>query len=317
MKSYTQLYQKLPQEFLDSISTEYPSTELDRIYAGYMSERPVTLRVNRLKTDVRSVMDTFKRDNIKFERVLWYEDALIIRNRRERDMESHELYTEGKIYLQSLSSMIPPVVLNPQKGWKVLDLTAAPGSKTTQIASIMEGGGYILANEMNGIRYERLRFNIDRQGADIVEVRHGDGKNLEPKWDGYFDAVLLDAPCSGTGLFSMGDSRTYRGWTVKNMHHLAGEQKKLLDSALRSLKVGGVLVYSTCSIMKEENEENISWVLKNYNGKVAPEKITLSLSGSGVDTRMMNIRGSKGNMMLVFPSPLYEGFFVSKFKKLA
>lgn len=315
MKSYARLYQRLPRDFLDSISDEYTPNELDRIYAGYMSDRPVTLRVNALKSDIRSVMDIFRSEDIKFERVLWYDDALIIRNRRERDLEGHRLYTEGKIYLQSLSSMIPPAVLNLRKGWKVLDLTAAPGSKTTQIASIMGDDGFILANEINKIRFERLEFNIGRQGAGIVRVRYGDGKKLEPEYQGYFDAVLLDAPCSGTGLFSLGDARTYRAWSVKRMRRLVGEQRGLLSSALRCLKTGGSLVYSTCSMMREENEDNVSWMLKKYRDSIDPERIGISLSGPGVDSRMLALPGCAGNMMLVFPSSLYEGFFISKFKK--
>ncbi|NSW90807.1 MAG: RsmB/NOP family class I SAM-dependent RNA methyltransferase [Firmicutes bacterium] len=316
MKSYTQLYKKLPIDFLEHISTQYSPNELERIYSGFMSARPVTLRVNRLKTDIRSVMNIFRKDNIKFERVLWYEDALIIRNKKEKDIELHGLFVDGKIYLQSLSSMIPPLIIQPQKGWKILDLTAAPGSKTTQLASIMGNDGFILANELNPIRAERLKFNIERQGANIVEVRVGDGKRLENNWNEYFDAVLLDAPCSGTGLFSISSPQSYRGWTIRNMLRCSKEQKKLLETAIRVLKTGGVLVYSTCSIMKEENEDNVAWMLENFRGRIEAEKINLNLTGLGVDVKRVDIAGSSDNIILILPTALYEGFFISKFRKI-
>jgi NOL1/NOP2/sun family putative RNA methylase len=314
MKSYKQIYQKLPDEFLDAVSAQYEPNDVDKILAGFMVQRPVTLRVNRIKTDVRKVMEIFRRDNIKFERVSWYEDALIIRNMGEKELSKHELYNEGHIYLQSLSSMLPPVVLKPETGSKVLDLTAAPGSKSTQLAALMGNNGYLLANEVNKIRAERLKFNVERQGADIIEVRVGDGKKLEDKWHEYFDFVLLDAPCSGVGLFSSDNSQSYRGWSVKNTLQLSREQKKLMETALWALKKGGTMVYSTCTLMREENEGNIEWALDKFKGEVVMEKINLKLPG--VIHKYLGLGGFKDSMLLIFPSELYEGFFVSRFRKL-
>ncbi|HBM75055.1 MAG TPA: hypothetical protein DD429_05815 [Clostridiaceae bacterium] len=315
MKSYKELYRRLPRQFIDIVSKQYEPGECDDIFAGYMCKRPVTLRINRLKTDVRHVMDVFRKENIKYERVLWYEDALIIRNKKEKDLEKHNLYQNGDIYLQSLSSMIPPLVLEPKSGCKVLDLTAAPGSKTTQIAALMDNKGYIMANELNQIRSERLKFNIDRQGVKIAEVTIGDGKKIDEAYNEYFDGVLLDAPCSGTGLFLVDNPQTYRGWSVKNTLRLVREQKELIKTAVRVLKPGGVLVYSTCSVIKDENDENINWMMENYKSLISPETITLKPDGSGSKYNMMDINGIKDSMMLIFPSELFEGFFVSKFKK--
>jgi NOL1/NOP2/sun family putative RNA methylase len=315
MKSYKELYRRLPKQFIDIVSKQYKPGECDDIFAGYMCKRPVTLRINRLKTDVRHVMDVFREENIKYERALWYEDALIIRNKKERDLEKHRLYQNGEVYLQSLSSMIPPLVLEPKSGCKVLDLTAAPGSKTTQIAALMDNKGYIMANELNQIRSERLKFNIERQGVKIAEVAIGDGKKIDEAYNGYFDKVLLDAPCSGTGLFLVDNPQTYRGWSVKNTMRLVREQKELIKTAVRVLKPGGVLVYSTCSIIRDENDENIKWMMENYKNLVSPETITLKPDGSGSKYNMMGIGGIRDSMMFIFPSDLFEGFFVSKFRK--
>lgn len=316
MKSYKNLYRRLPNEFIERISAQYGDRELDRMFNGFMSNRSVTVRVNTLKTNVRQVMTVFRRDNIKFDRVLWYEDALIIKNQREKHLEKHDLYKAGHIYLQSLSSMIPPLILNPKPGWKILDMTAAPGSKSTQLAAMMGNLGVIHANEINPIRAERLSFNIAHQGADIIEMRIGDGKKLHGQWEGYFDAVLLDAPCSGIGLFSVDNSQTYRHWSQKLVNKLAREQKKLLTKALWALKPEGVLVYSTCTLAREENEENVNWFLENFGHQVRLEKIGLKLTSVQTAKPLSSVQKYRDYMLLILPSDLFEGFFITKFKKL-
>jgi len=273
----------------------------------------VTLRVNRLKTDIRRVMEIFRGQNIKHERIGWYEDALIIRNKREKDLETNELFQEGHIYLQSLSSMIPPLVLNPKPGMKVLDLTAAPGGKSTQLAALMNNEGYIMANELNQIRAERLKFNIERQGAGIVEVRVGDGKRPEAGWNEFFDAVLLDAPCSGVGLFEMDNSQTYRGWSLRTVSQLAKEQKKLIEAAFGALKPGGTMVYSTCTLMKEENKANIAWALEKFDSRVSLDKIDLTMANAV--TQPVRFVNQSNSALIIIPTELYEGFFIAKLRK--
>jgi NOL1/NOP2/sun family putative RNA methylase len=315
VKSYKQTYQKLPPELVEKLAHSYQPKELDTILAGFMSNRPATLRVNRLKTDVRTVMAIFRDANIKFERVLWYEDALVVKNRREKDLENHPLYRDGHIYLQSLSSMIPPLVLKAVPGSRILDLTAAPGSKSTQMAALMGNDGFILANELNLIRAERLKFNVERQGAAIVAVRRGDGKRPDPKWERQFDAVLLDAPCSGVGLFLMDNPQTYRSWSSRLVSQLVKEQRKLMEAAFRVLKPGGTLVYSTCSLIREENEANAAWLLERYGDALSLEKPDFNLTGAENLQRFETIGQSQGNTLTIIPSAWYEGFFVAKFRK--
>lgn len=315
MKSFRKLYQKLPPELVAKLADQYQQKAYEQILSGFMVHRPVTLRVNRIKTDIRRVMELFRAENIKHERVNWYDDALIIRNKREKDLEDHRLFQEGEIYLQSLSSMIPPLVLEPKPGMKILDLTAAPGSKSTQLAALMNNQGYILANELNPIRAERLKFNIERQGASIVEVRVGDGKRPEPNWDRFFDAVLLDAPCSGVGLFAMDDSRTYRGWSLRTVNQLAKEQRRLIEVAFNALKPGGILVYSTCTLMKEENETNIAWTLEQFGSQLSLEKIGLTLANAV--TESVRFANQSNTALVIIPTELYEGFFIAKLRKLS
>jgi NOL1/NOP2/sun family putative RNA methylase len=316
MKSFRQLLQKLPSEFIERIQSEYDPTKAEKILGGMMAERPVTLRVNTLKTNVREVMKVFQADNFKFDRVLWYNDALTLKNVRENELEKHELYQEGHIYLQSLSSMIPPLVLSPKPGEKVLDLTAAPGSKSTQLAALMQNQGLILANEINALRVERLKYNIEKQGVTIANVRHGDGKRLEENWDQFFDAVLLDAPCGGEGLFLACDPKTYRFWSAKRVRELAAEQKKLLRTALWALKPSGRIVYSTCTLAREENEAVLDWALEKYGPELKPEPINLPIPSAepGLAMGESDTLNSR-NYLRIYPSPLMEGFFIAKLRK--
>ena len=168
MPSITEIKNRMPKEFVDNLYTMFSPGVVDNIFRGIAEKRLTTLRVNTIKYDIQELMRYFKQINIKFERVLWYKDALIIKNATEKDITKLDIYKDGKIYLQSLSSMVPPLVLNPKEGERVLDLTAAPGSKTTQIATLMNNKGYILANELDKLRCERLKYNINSQGVTIA-----------------------------------------------------------------------------------------------------------------------------------------------------
>ena len=197
MISLAQIKSKLPLDFIENLYKTYNTRIADKILLGMGERRFTTLRVNTLKSNVEEVKECLEKQNVEFEIFSWYKDAIIIKNAQESDLQKMDLYKEGKIYLQSLSSMIPPLVLNPKEGEKVLDLTAAPGSKTTQMVALMKNEGYILANELDKLRCERLKYNVNMQGAKIVETINENGRIIGDKYPEYFDKVLLDTPCSG------------------------------------------------------------------------------------------------------------------------
>ena len=309
MLSVLEVKRKLPNTFVEKLYENYTPLTVDKILAGMSGERNTTLRVNNIKSDIQKVMNELKENGIKFDRVQWYKDALIIKNAKEKQIQDLEIYGNGEIYLQSLSSMIPPLVLNPKPYEKVLDLTAAPGSKTTQMAAMMEDKGHILANELDTLRCERLKYNVGKQGASIIEVNNGRGETIGKKYEGYFDKVLLDAPCSGEGRFLANDAKTYRSWSERTVKELVKVQKKLLKSAFQALKLGGELVYSTCTLNRDENEEILEWAISELRG-LKLESIDLKIKNS--------IKGISKNKEIekaikILPSKETEGFFVAKF----
>lgn len=312
MLSIKEMRNRLPKEFMEFLYEEYTPLKVDQILLGMTSERYTTLRVNTLKYDIQSLMRYFKEKNIKFDRVLWYNDALVIKNINEKEIQKLDIYEKGYIYLQSLSSMIPPIVLNPIPGEKILDLTAAPGSKTTEIATLMQNKGYILANELDKIRCERLRYNVEKQGADIIEVINERGEKIGEQYPEMFDRVLLDTPCSGEGRFIVNSVATYRDWSPKKVRELTKLQRKLFASAYKALKPNGIMVYSTCTLNKEENEFILDWALKNFKIKLVDIEIKIKDAQTGFADELDN---SIKKAIRILPSKDTEGFFVAKFIK--
>ncbi len=312
MMSILELKKRLPKDFIDNLYETYSPLTVDKILSGMLGERNTTLRANNIKTTIQELMRNLKENNIKFERVEWYKDALVIKNAKEKQIESLEAYQKGLLYLQSLSSMIPPIILNPKPGEKVLDLTSAPGSKTTQMASMMENKGYILANELDKLRCERLKYNIEKQGAKIVEVINQRGEKVGENHREEFDKVLLDAPCSGEGRFLGNNVSTYRNWSARNVMQLAKLQKKLLKSAYEALKVNGIMVYSTCTLNKEENEKVLDWAINNLNLKLIDINIDIKGKMQGFNE---NLDKSIKKAIRILPTKKEEGFFIAKLRK--
>ena len=180
-------------EYLNSKLKEEYINDYDKIITGYNEDRYLTLRVNTLKSSKEEIIRVFKNNNIEYDDVSFYKDAFIITNKKENDLESLDIYNEGKIYFQSLSSMIPPLVLDPKEGENILDMTAAPGSKTSQIAALANNMALITAVEKDKIRCERLKYNLDKLGVKKTSVINIDSLNLDDnlKFDKILVVVLL------------------------------------------------------------------------------------------------------------------------------
>ncbi|CDD36831.1 tRNA and rRNA cytosine-C5-methylases [Clostridium sp. CAG:356] len=289
-------------EFLNKMLIEQYGEEIaNKIIEGYLKQRYVTLRVNTIKATNEEIKQELKNANIEYEEVEWYKDALIIKNVRENEIRKMLIYEEGKIYLQSLSSMLPPIALEPKEGENILDMAAAPGGKTTQIAAITSNGSYITACEKNKIRAERLKYNLQKQGVTCANVMTEDARQLSDYFS--FDKILLDAPCSGSGTENVFENN----FSEELIKRSCKAQENLLRKALNILKPGGEMIYSTCSILKKENEEIIGKVLKNNEIEIVPIKL---------DEQIPLLPVTVSGTICVCPTELYEGFFVAKLKKV-
>lgn len=300
------MHEGVPAYLAQLLERQYGAETAQRIADGYAAQRAVTLRANTLKTDAASVLAALEKQGIAARQVKWYADALIVENAREDALETLEMYESGAIYLQSLSSMIPPVLLGAQPGENVLDMAAAPGGKTTQIAALTGNQAMITACEMNKIRADRLRYNVQRQGASRVTVMNIDARNMDDLFS--FDRILLDAPCSGSGTVQLGNPRSKGQFSKVYLEKTMKLQQALLLKALRLLRPGQEMIYSTCSVLAQENEEVVSRALRTANAEVVP----LELSAfADVPTLPVAIPGT----LCVCPDALYEGFFVAKLRR--
>jgi 16S rRNA (cytosine1407-C5)-methyltransferase len=310
----------LPAEFLDRLGRLVPASHHDAVVRSFGRRKPVSFRVNTLKAAVRDVLESLKQAGFKAGNVPWMKEAFLLQNRSQRDLESTPEYEQGLLYLQNLSSMVPPLVLAPQPGERVLDLAAAPGSKTTQMAAMMGNEGSITAVDENAVRVERLKANLARQGVICAEAITADGAMVGGDRPEGFDRVLLDAPCTAEGRFLAGEPRTYSYWRVEKVRKTARLQKRLMRSALQALRVGGMMVYSTCTFSPEENEGVLAWALERFPDQVEclPVKVPLPNALPGVATwEGRAFPAGTTNGMRILPTDSMEGFFVAKLIKRA
>jgi 16S rRNA (cytosine1407-C5)-methyltransferase len=298
----------LPEAFVERLKTQFPSQISTSILHSYTLRKKTSIRINTLVSTRDEVTKVLKDVGIKFTDVPWYKDALIVEEKTARDLTELEIYKKGLFYIQSLSSMIPILVLNPQPNETVLDMAAAPGSKTTQLAAAMENTGTIIANDPSSSRTFKLKNNLEMQHVTNTEIISKDGQSLWRDYPEHFDKVLIDVPCSMEGTFSCLEPSSYKYWSPKKVKQLAKMQKWLLRSAVSATKPGGVIVYSTCTLSEDENEKNIEWILEKEKNSLQLENI--SIPGiSSYPTLLGTLR--------ILPSETMEGFFVAKLRKVA
>lgn len=296
----------IPSFLIEKLKNQYGEELTNKILEGYNQKRKVTLRVNTIKANINEIQKILDNSNMVYTKVPWSDDALIIENVREPEITKLTIYDEGKIYLQSLSSMLPPIILQPKENDDILDMAAAPGGKTTQIASIVNNKARITACEMNNIRAEKLKYNIEKQGANCVYVMVTDSRKIDDFFS--FDSILLDAPCSGSGTLNNNDNKIEKTFTPKLIQKSSKTQAQLLKKAINILKQGKEMIYSTCSILQEENEDILASILKTGKVEIVP---------INVDKTIPKLPTKIDGTLCVCPNEEYEGFFVAKIRKIA
>lgn len=299
--------QDIPEFLKNKLLKQYGEEILKKIIEGYCAKRKLTFRINSIKTNKENVIKFLEENNISYKEVEWYEDAIIVEDSVESIIRESSFYENGEIYLQSLSSMIPPIIIEPKENENILDMTAAPGGKTTEMYSLSKGKANITACEKNKIRAERLKYNIEKQGATRIGLLMQDARRLDQFF--MFDKILLDAPCSGSGTLDLNDEKMIQSFTEELVNRSVKVQKELIDKALKHIKVGKEMVYSTCSILKEENEGYLKELVKKGIIEIVPIDLTKFI---GIPVLPVDIEGT----LCVCPTEFYEGFYVAKIKKI-
>lgn len=238
----------LPVDFINRMK-EYLGEETESFLASYSCAEVKSLRINTLKTE-----RTYYDEPDLLGRVPWEERGYYY-NTDKVSPGKNPLHEAGAYYIQEASAMSPVKALSVEPGDRVLDLCASPGGKSTQIGAYLKGEGILISNEIVGKRAKILSENIERMGIRNALVISEDPRNISDKFAGYFDKILVDAPCSGEGMFRRSEE-AINEWSLENVKMCVERQSWILDEAYKMLAPGGRLVYSTCTFSKEENEEN-------------------------------------------------------------
>ncbi len=324
MKDYSvYLKEKFPAKagFVERIEKLIGKADADVFFDICYTQTPNSLRCNTLKISVSDLLGRLRNYGwdvrqpfAEFPEVMIVDSKLgpgEIGNTRE-----HLL---GYYYVQEISSMLPMMVLRPEAGDFVLDLCASPGSKTTQAAAMMDNSGTIIANEVSMGRVAILNSNLERCGVMNAIVTRKEGvalcERFLKKSKFRFDKILVDAPCSGEGTLRK-SPKTFQMWNVNIIRKMAGVQKKLAGAALKLLKVGGTMIYSTCTLAPEEDEGVVDYLVKNFDCEIESIELPLKFREGVCEWNGVKFDKSVKNCLRLYPQDNNtDGFFVCKIVK--
>ena len=247
----------LPEEFQNRMR-EMLGVEYEAFMASYEEPRQYGLRVNTLKISP----EEFERISpFEIKKIPWVTNGYYYNE--GISPAKHPYYAAGLYYLQEPSAMAPASRLPVEPGDRVLDLCAAPGGKSTELAARLRGQGLLVANDISNSRAKALLHNLELFGASNILVANETPARLAEAFAGYFDKILVDAPCSGEGMFRKAPE-VAASWSLQRVDFFAGQQRAIMESAVRMLRPGGMLLYSTCTFSAEENEGTVAWALDTF-----------------------------------------------------
>ncbi len=298
---YDELTYSMPGWLIEKWQKEWGAEKAHAVLAAFNEISPLTIRVNTLKQTREDLISLLEKEGIETEIVPYLEEALVIR--KGAGQFFGKFLKSGKAYVQSISSMVPARVLSPKPGDTVLDMCAAPGSKTTQMAEMMGNTGSIDAWDLYPHKISLIKKNAKKEGITIIHAGARDAAKPMAQVNEKYDKVLLDAPCSGLGVLGHKVEIRWRR-TEASLAEFPPLQKSLLAAAAPYVKKGGTLVYSTCTLNAEENEQVVEDFLSHH-----PEYEAVDFTLEGLDA-------SEKGMMTIWPDAIHsDGFFVAKLKR--
>lgn len=310
----------IPDLFWERLSGIVPPEAWAAVRESFSAPRHGAARVNLLRSDRMEVLSELGSAGLHPRPLDWYPDGFTVDPPEREALGRSEPAADGRIWLQNPASMVPPLALDPRAGERVLDLAAAPGSKTLQIAGMMEGQGELAAVEIVRGRFFRLKRNLQAGGAEFVRTFLKDGSRVWRHRPDWFDRVLVDAPCSTEGRFREDEPESYAYWSPRKIQEMVRRQVPLLQGALRAVRPGGVVVYSTCSFAPEENELVVDRILSWGGNSVRTEPLPLTLPAMSPALDSWNDRDldpGVQNARRILPDGTFEGFFICRLRKTA
>ncbi len=314
----TESFGHWPEGFVERLGEIVAPHPVEMVLEQLATERRPCFRVNRLKTTPELMLKALGRLGIDADPWPHKPDALFVAPTQRQAVLDSDMYRGGLLYSQSLSSQLAAACLPVRPGMHVLDMCAAPGGKTLQLAAMMQGEGTLLANEAVRKRFFKLRSVLAQQGADTVQTMLQDGRWLWRRFANTFDAILVDAPCSTEARMRPGEPASQSHWSLRKIRETSRKQKGLLRSAIRCLKTGGCLVYATCSFAPEENELVIQDAIRHYGEIISTEPI--SIQGLPTMPGLTRWRGRHlaeqvRSAVRILPGPYSDAMFICLIRK--
>jgi len=306
------------EPFFQRLKQIIPEQNLDDTIRSFYTDKAVTFRINSSLASGQDLNEIFKKYGFHAQAINDFPGCYEIPFSQKSKLTHSEFFEKGHCYIQNLSSMLPALILNPTKTDRVLDIAAAPGSKTTLLANLMENQGWISAVEINKPRFHKLLNNLKQQNILNTHTYLMDGGNVWKKCPEQFDKILVDAPCSSESRFNLNDPKTYSHWSERKVKEMQKKQLRLLFSAILSCKVSGEIVYSTCSFSVEENEWVINKMLKKFSNKLTILDININVKNTQAGLKTWKSKKFDPQLekcMRILPTERMEGFFICKLKK--
>ncbi len=309
----------LPERFLEKLERLYEPALRQRVLESYARPKSTVFRISPLLGEEEAELDQLQTAGFHVDRVPGPVAAHWIPAAERRALTETNAFREGRLFIQNPSSMLAAQALEASPGERLLDLCAAPGGKTLFLAGELENRGEVIAVELGRGRFFKLRALLETHGATCAKAIHRDGRRLPLEYREAFDRVLVDAPCSSESRFRAGDPDSWQNWSPRKVKDCAQRQKGLLAAGFASLRRGGTLVYSTCSLSPEENEAVVNYALRRFGDQIAIEPT----DWSEISTQPGLINWTRkpyderlAQTCRVLPDDHYDAFYIAKLKRM-